>query len=98
MDDRIRIPNHPAYNGEHGNISIEAWIKVDALGATKIMEHIVSTYASGSVSGFAFSLSCNGTLSLTINGSGDRAGSAVNLRDGICHHVAVVREDTVVSY
>lgn len=98
VDDRVRIPNNAAYNVGNGNISIEAWIRADAIGANNIVENIVSTYASGSISGFAFSIGYNGTLSFTINGSGYGGGGALNLRDGICHHVAVVRKDTVVSY
>ena len=97
VDDKVLIPNNAAYNVGNGNISIEAWIRADAIGATYIWEYIVSTY-TGNNSGFGFSLTYAGSLSFTINGSGYGPSATVNLRDGLCHHVAVVRKDTLVSY
>ncbi len=97
IDDRVKISNNAAYNVGNGNISIEAWIRADAVGATNIWEYIVSTYA-GNSSGFGLAITYAGGLSFTINGSGYGSSTTINLRDGLCHHVAVVRKDTTVSY
>lgn len=97
VDDRVKIPNNAAYNVGNGNISIEAWIRADVIGASNIWEYIVSTYA-GNSSGFGLAITYAGNLSFTINGSGYGSSTTINLRDGLCHHVAVVRKDTSVSY
>lgn len=98
VNDRVIIPGNTAYNVGTGNLTLEAWIRADSPSGSSIWEYIVTHYATGNGTGFGLALAYNGTPSFTINGSGYGPGGTFNIRDGLCHHIAVVRKDTILSY
>lgn len=98
VNDRVQVPNHPAYNVGTGDLTIEAWIRADSPSGANVWEYIVSEHISGSSTGFALALSYSGTPAFSINGSGYGPAGTFNMRDGLCHHLAVVRKDTLLFY
>lgn len=97
-DDRVVIPNSAAYNFGQGNLTIEAWIRCDAPSNYNNYQYIISqpTYASNT--GFILALAYSGTPTFMINGSGYGTAGTFNLRDGICHHLALVRKDSLMTF
>ena len=97
VDDKVIIPNNTAYNIGAGEFTVEVWLRADAASGSNIWEYVVSQSLSPSSAGISLSIGYNGKPSFSINGSGWSPAAAVNLRDGVCHHVAFVRKDTVMT-
>jgi hypothetical protein len=96
-DSRILIPSNTAYNFGTGNFTLEAWVKMDATSSGN--SPIISKRIIGSTSG-SFMLSANaGTqLLLQINGVDVLSSSFTSIYDNTCHHVAVSRSGSTISF
>ncbi len=115
VDDYIKIADDPALNLGTGAFTIEAWITIPPT-ATVNNPMILSKkgFTGPAREGFLFGLTDGGKVAMEMEGVYFRPGwggnngpsntvKAADLRDGICHHIAWVREkggaaDTVQAY
>src|SRR2546422_11483736 len=79
-----------AYDIGYGNFTIEAWINADVAQTASNYPVIVSTRGTAAYSGFMFFLGVYGYLAFQSQGI-NHPDAPGDLRDGQCHHVAVVR-------
>ena len=98
IDDRVAISNNTAYNFGTGSFTVETWIRCDAASGANIYQNIVSQSVAANSIGFTLALSYSGLPVFSINGSGWGPGVTLNLRDGVCHHLAVVRKDSIITF
>lgn len=96
--------NIPEKNGRlnlgTGSFVMEAYVKSTATGGIRTLIS-KRTFVSGSVSdGFLFGILTNGVPFLQLKGAPNitPATGTVNLYDGNCHHVAVRRNGTTLSF
>jgi concanavalin A-like lectin/glucanase superfamily protein/type IX secretion system substrate protein/PKD domain-containing protein len=97
INDYVHIPAPSGFYSVVGSnqFTIEAWIRAD--GTNLSAEDIILTSRNetmGSNEGFTLSI-FNGYLSLW--GPAAQTSVQVNIKDGICHHVAVVRQGSTVT-
>ena len=91
INDRVTVPNNPAYNLGTGDFTLEALVNFTP-GITTPQMPIISTRTNG-INGFLFLSFSSGTqLLLQTGGVGNEVSLAFpNIRDGNCHHLAVIR-------
>ena len=97
IDDYVQIPAPSGFYSVVGTnpFTIEAWIRAD--GTNPSAEDIILTSRNetmGASEGFTLSI-FNGYLSLW--GPAAQTYVPVNIKDGICHHIAVVRQGTTMT-
>ncbi|HKR03748.1 MAG TPA: DNRLRE domain-containing protein [Bacteroidia bacterium] len=92
VNDKITIPSSAAYNLGSSGYTIEAWIKDEASQNDPSEEPIISNEIHGMNNGFRLLVS-NGRLTAN-SGNSTNNGLGPELRDGMCHHVAFVFDNT----
>lgn len=98
IDDRVIVPFNSAYSVGAGDITIEAIIRADSISGGSFHEYLVTQYSTSGATGFAFELDYNGNPRFTVNGIGYSTSAPNSVRDGLCHHIAVSRKDTILSF
>jgi PKD domain-containing protein/concanavalin A-like lectin/glucanase superfamily protein/type IX secretion system substrate protein len=95
-DDRVTVPTNAAYNVGTGDFTIEAWVKLNSTQNVSTPTIISKRDAVNTNTGFMLFV-LNGKVYLQVTGSNYGPGTA-NIKDNICHHVAVTRTGTVLNY
>ncbi|MCX6292530.1 MAG: T9SS type A sorting domain-containing protein [Bacteroidetes bacterium] len=92
INDFVKIPSGGNYAFGSGNFTIEAWIKLDA-----VQPNISATIVSKSVTSYTgFTIDTyNNYLAVTLGNSTDFY--SIDLRDNLCHHIAVSRRNTFLT-
>ena len=93
VDDYAIVQHDNAYNIGYGNFTFEATVKLDPVQTAGNFPALLSTRSSGNDSGFLLFF-FNGELSLQTDGQNHNSTPNGDIRDGQCHHVAVVRSST----
>ena len=94
--DRVVIPHNAAYNFGTGNFTMEAWVN---LPYTTGNRPIISKRLTGANGGSFMFMVYGGTrLLLQINSYNFLSTTFPNIYDGNCHHIAVTREGTTLSF
>jgi hypothetical protein len=97
VDDRITIPHISAYNILQTDFAVEAWVKFGT--GTSGQKQIISKRAAGNATGGFFVSAYSGTrLLLQIDGQNVLSNLFASIYDGNCHHIAVVRSSTNVTF
>jgi GH18 family chitinase len=90
--DKVTIPNNSAYNIGSGNFTLESYIKLNS-GPHTDFSTILYNVA------MRFFISTSGTsFSVQLNASVFTSGTIPNIYDDKCHHVAVTRSGTSISF
>jgi hypothetical protein len=106
VNDIVVIPHNASLNLGTGAFTIEAWIQADPSQEYNPMILFKKDTIIGST-GMAFGLTDKGRLAIATEvgafNSGGFGSSAVDLRDGVCHHVVYTRDlsgasDTLRAY
>lgn len=98
-DDWVEIPEtNGRLNLGTGDFTMEAIIKAEPDNVQAIISK--RTFASGDdANGYIFGLMDDNTLFMQLEGTPNHgAGYGPNLADGLCHHVAVVRQSGVLKF
>jgi hypothetical protein len=94
-NDRVTIPDSSVYNVGTGDFTAEAWIKADITQTST--NPVILGKRAHTTSGFLVSL-YNGQLLLRLATGNNLTPEGPDLRDNICHHIAVVRSGTIIYY
>ena len=93
VDDYAIVQHNNAYDIGYGNFTLEAMVTLDPVQTASNYPALLSTRSSGNDSGFLLFF-FNGELSLQTDGQNHNSSPNGDIRDGQCHHVAVVRSST----
>ncbi len=93
VNDYVSIQHNSAYDIGYGNFTIEATVTLNPVQTATNYPALLSTRSSGDNSGFLLFF-FNGELSLQTDGQNHSSTPNGDIRDGQCHHVAVVRSAT----
>lgn len=96
IDDRCTINDHAAYNLGTGNFTIEAWIKANSVQSFAFPT-ILSNRETGNVNSGLLVFLNSGKLTLQMDGI-NLPAPGNNLKDNLCHHIAISRNGTTVTY
>ena len=98
VDDHVSVPNNATLDFGTGDFSIDAWVKIESTAparSNRIVDRLDVDH------GWAVDISFNGKGSCFVDGPGGTIqGSVVgtgNLKDGVFHHIACVREGGVLK-
>ena len=93
---RVTIPHITDHDLGIASFTMEAVIKAESGGVSYPM--ILSGRSSSHNSGFFISLNPNGALTSQLDGVNMTVSTSGDLRDGLCHHIAVVRDGVDIMY
>ncbi|HSZ72230.1 MAG TPA: LamG-like jellyroll fold domain-containing protein, partial [Cytophagaceae bacterium] len=95
IDDRVTVPHNNAYNIGSGDFTIEALVNI-AAGAGGNLP--ILSQRTGAFDGFLIYVYGNQLL-LQMNGVPNYLSSSfTSIRDGHCHHVAISRSGTAITF
>ncbi len=93
-DDYATVPHNNAYDFGFGNFTLEATVNLDALQTASNYPALLSTRLTGNTNSGFLLFFFQGQLSFQTNGVNHDSSPNGDIRDGKCHHVAVVRSST----
>ena len=95
-DSYITVPANDAYDFGTSDFTVEATI--NASSSSTDYSHIISARGTQPYNGFFFGINGSGILTSQLDGINMTLSSSADLRDDLCHHVALVREGAVMAY
>ncbi|EKE19915.1 MAG: hypothetical protein ACD_8C00086G0006 [uncultured bacterium] len=89
VDDYVSIPASPSLNLTSNPVTMEAWVKTNAIGTT---QKIFSKGQTG-LNGYGISISSTGYINIGGNGGGNFNGTSILITPNVWHHVVGVIDD-----
>ncbi|HYF31074.1 MAG TPA: LamG-like jellyroll fold domain-containing protein [Chitinophagaceae bacterium] len=104
VNDFVDIPNNNGgFNVGAGNFTMEAWVRLNPTPGLQLILSNRTFVNGGTADGFMFAVwgtGANGQPFVQLAGTPNiqPVAPTINLMDGNCHHVAVTRNGTVISF
>jgi|GEM_PF-3796897 len=96
-NDQVTVPHHAGYNLGTGDFTLEGWIKLSSTQPN--VNPVIVAKRSTASNGFMLRATSSGTkLEFSANGSTSLSSTFTTIFDNNCHHFAVTRSASTLSF